>query len=100
MANWFQPTAKRLADSTFRTTAYDLYDPAVALRLRFNETTGEAWFAAMRIGTAAIPTEFTVQLPRRHGKVTNLATGQSFEVKTATVQLPLTSIAQPHYFQP
>lgn len=96
-ANWFQPTSASLKESVYVPTAVPVDDPHVSLRLRVNKATGEAWFAAMKVGLQG-PSSVTVNLPGS-GTVTDLATGEKTNANQLFT-LPLTSDAHPHYFRP
>ncbi len=100
VADWFQPTAGGLEASDFIETEHALDDPRLAVRLRVNDRTGEAWFAAMRVGVGDEPATVTVPLPRRKGRVVNLADGETLDIHDGAMVLPLTSEARPFYFQP
>jgi hypothetical protein len=100
VASWFQPTSHSFEQSEFVATEYALDDPRLALRLRVNKTTGEAWFAAMRVGVGAEPAAVTVPLPRHEGEVTHLVTGETVRITNGTMVLPLTATATPLFFRP
>jgi hypothetical protein len=99
-ASWFQPVATGLGASEYRATDYALDDPRVCVRMRVNEDRGEAWCAAMRLGTGVEPAAVTLRMPRPRGRVINLATNEQIAVETGLLRIPLTADAAPLFFEP
>jgi hypothetical protein len=100
VAAWFQPVATGLEASEYHDTDYPIDDPRTCVRMRVNRDRGEAWFAAMRVGTGAEPAAVTLHMPRQRGHVTNLATGERSAVEDGVVRLPLEADATPLFFAP
>lgn len=100
VASWFQPHAAALEASEYRSTDHTRDDPRVCVRMRVNEGRGEAWCAAMRLGTGAEPATVTLRMPRPRGRLTNLATSERFAVEQGVVRIPLAADATPLFFAP
>jgi hypothetical protein len=100
VASWFQAHAAGLEASEYRPTDHALDDPRVCVRMRVNEDRGEAWCAAMRVGTGEEPAVVALRMPRPRGRVTNLTTNERLAVEDGIVRIRLAADATPLFFSP